>query len=224
MAKLHFKYGAMNCGKSTRLIQEAYNYEEGSDTVLVSKPAVDTKGKDKVVSRLGIERDVDVLIGPDDSVIELFEPVFAVKAIHCVMVDEAQFLQKKQVEELYWEVSQDRDIPVITYGLRADFLAHPFPASELLMTLADGFEELPTVCGHPRCAKKARFNARLVNGQYVFEGEQVAIDGQGEVSYTSLCKKCYRREYLAATTGATLLNSAQGEVALERYALKEPEA
>lgn len=197
MAKLHFRYSAMNSGKSIALLATAHNYESRDREVLIAKPGVDTKGDNRIVSRLGIDRPADYLIEPQASVIELMGPAIVRQNIACVLVDEAQFLQPNQVDELYWGVSQDLNTPVIAYGLRADFLAKPFPASERLMTLADELAEMHTLCC--KCNdKRARFNTRMVDGSYVFEGDQIAIDGDG-VTYESLCKTCYRLEYLAAT-------------------------
>lgn len=196
MSELHFRYSAMNSGKTTALLQVAHNYEFRDRKVIIAKPGIDTKGDNKILSRLGIERPVDFLIEPGMDVVELMGGVICENHIACVLVDEAQFLQPLQVDELYWGISQDLDTPVIAYGLRADFQAKPFPASERLMTLADELVEMHTLC---RCGeKRGRFNTRMIDGEYVFSGDQIAIDGDG-VSYDSLCKECYRREYLAAT-------------------------
>jgi len=208
MAKMHLRYGAMNSGKSSRIINEAYNYESQGFNVVISKPAIDTKAGDKISARNGNERKVDLLIGPQDVIVESLAPFIAKNTLKCVFVDEAQFLQPRQVDEFYWEVSEDMGIPVIAYGLRADFLSIPFPASERLMALADEIEEIPTLC---RCGHKARLNTRLVDGEFVFEGSQVAIDGEG-VQYESLCKTCYRREKLAylATKGSLASQYSSG--------------
>lgn len=194
MAKLHFRYSAMEAGKSTQVLQIAHSYNSQGIEVVVAKPGVDTKGEDKIVSRLGVERPVDLLINPGAKIAEILVPQLVDRQIGCVLIDEAQFLETQQVNDLYWLVSGDHDTPVIAYGLRADFLSQPFPGSERLLALADELEEIHALC---RCGKKARFNTRLVDGSFVFEGEQVAIDGEG-VAYKSLCKGCYRQEFLAA--------------------------
>ena len=183
MAKLYFRYGAMNCGKTTHLLQVAHNYEERGMRVLLIKPAIDTKGEDKVVSRLGVTRQVDIQLPNDSTVMELMQP----EKPNAILVDEAQFLSQNQVDELYY-MTKIYDIPIICYGLRCDFQMQGFPGSTRLLQLADDIEEMKTICS---CGKKAKFNARVINGKYVFEGEQVAIDEVDDVYYESLCGKCY---------------------------------
>lgn len=193
MAKLHFKYGAMNSGKSDTLIKTAYNYEErGLGTVTV-KPAIDTKGEDWVVARGGAKRKVDVLIesGHDlRAAITAFIGRCPDKSFHVVLVDESQFLDHDQIDQLFLVAKEDH-ISVICYGLRTDFLSHQFPGSTRLFELADNFEKLPTMC---RCGSQAEFNCRTVDGLFVFAGEQVAIDGAGKVAYESLCGTCFLEE------------------------------
>lgn len=185
MSKLYFRYGAMNCGKTTALLQVAHNYEEQGMTVLLIKPSIDTKGDDTVVSRLGISRKVDVLLQPNDTIIpHLPDRDIQVNAI---IVDEAQFLTPAQVDELYF-ISKTLNIPVLTYGLRCDFQMKGFPGSIRLLEIADDLEELKTICS---CGKKATQNLRLVNGRPVFTGEQVSIDNQDDVKYCSVCGDCY---------------------------------
>ncbi len=185
MAKLYFRYGAMNCGKSTMILQTAYNYEERDQKVIIIKSSIDTKGGTNIVSRIGLERQVDELVGPSESVIKKTKKYF--KKISCILVDEAQFLTGDQVFELFI-ITKEYDIPVICYGLKADFKTNLFTGSKRLLEVADEFTELPTIC---RCGKKARFNARKINGRFVFDGDQVAIDEENNVSYESLCGKCY---------------------------------
>ena len=189
MAKLYFRYGAMNSGKSTALIQVAHNYEERGMSVLLIKPAVDTKGADTVVSRIGSSRTVDLLATPD---VDLFEAVAAANAekpISCVLADEAQFFTPAQVDQLFL-VAVVQGIPVICYGIRSDFQMKGFPGSTRLLEIAHSIEELKTIC---TCGKKALINARMVNGEFVFEGAQVAIDGEASVEYRSVCPQCYFR-------------------------------
>lgn len=185
MAKLYFKYGAMNSGKSTMLIQTAYNYEQKGMKVLVIKPACDKKGQDKIVSRIGLERRIDYFIKDGDSI---YDTVYKNhKDISCLIVDEVQFLEEKQIDELLL-IAHKLDIAVICYGLRTDFTVTGFRASPRLLLIADKIEEIKTMCN---CGCKATINLRKVNGNYVFEGEQVAIDGFGEVTYESVCPTCY---------------------------------
>ena len=205
MAKLYFRYGAMNSGKSTALLQAAYNYEERGQHVLLAKPVVDTKDADRISSRLGMSRPVDFLIRPDDDVRVLFgEHRARVRRdsgalipdssgdVACLLIDEAQFLTPEQVDDLLRIVVQD-GVPVLAYGIRTDFQTQAFPGSRRLLELAHTLEELKTIC---RCGRKALFNARLVGGRFVFDGDQVAIDEltTQRVTYESMCAECYLRE------------------------------
>lgn len=207
MAKLYFRYGAMNSGKSTGLLQAAFNYEERDQRVLLAKPAVDTKGEDLIVSRLGVARSVDFLIPPAAGLRSLYhryatadpagtlleglendgaEAPTAVKPVACLLVDEAQFLTPEQVDDLLRIAVLD-DVPVLAYGIRTDFRTKAFPGSARLMDLAQALEELKTIC---RCGRKAVFNTRRQGEHVIFDGDQVAIDG-ADVWYESLCASCY---------------------------------
>ena len=191
MAKLYFKYGAMNSGKSTILLQSAHNYEERGMRTVLLKPLIDTKGADSVVSRLGVSRKVHYLVSAGESIRNIIEKDIADNGrLHCIFVDESQFLTVPQVDQLFW-IAVEMDIPVICYGLRTDFLTNGFPASSRLLEMAHSIEEMKTIC---RCGKKAMFNARKINGKFVFEGEQVAIDNENNVEYESLCPVCYLKE------------------------------
>ena len=195
MAKLYFRYGAMNSGKSTALLQAAYNYEERGQRVLLAKPAVDTKAQGSIQSRLGVERAVDVLIGPADRLADLFavhrDPARddAGRDVACLLVDEAQFLSADQVDDLLRIAVLD-GVPVLAYGIRTDFQTRAFPGSARLLEIAHSLEELKTIC---RCGRKAIFNGRRVGDAFVFSGDQVAIDGAA-VAYESLCASCYLAE------------------------------
>ncbi|MFT3797057.1 thymidine kinase [Microbacterium sp.] len=193
MAKLYFRYGAMNSGKSTALLQAAFNYEERGQRVLLAKPAVDTKGADRISSRLGVERTVDFLITPDADVRALVAEHVAREPGHvaCLLIDESQFLTPHQVDDLL-RIVVDDGIPVLAYGIRTDFQTRAFPGSARLLELAHSLEELKTIC---RCGSKALFNARLVGGRFVFDGDQVAIDelSHERVTYESMCADCYLR-------------------------------
>lgn len=187
MAKLHFKYGAMNSGKSDTLIKTAYNYTERGLTVVTVKPAIDTKGDDKIVARAGYERTADIVAHPT---LDIEESVTKRTDVAVILVDEAQFLTEQQISQLF-RLAKNHDISVICYGLRADFQTKMFPGSKRLFEVADNVEKLPTMCF---CGSQAEFNTRKVNGSYVFEGDQVAIDGESAVEYDSLCGGCYQRE------------------------------
>ncbi len=198
MAKLYFRYGAMNSGKSTGLLQAAFNYEERGQRVLLAKPGADTKGDTGIVSRLGMTRTVDFLIPAGGSARSIFAAHAAgddpdallqhveTPPVACLLVDEAQFLEPAQVDDLFRIAVLD-NVPVLAYGIRTDFLTRAFPGSLRLLEIAHTLEELKTIC---RCGRKAIFNTRRVGEAVVFDGEQVAIDGQ-DVWYESLCGSCY---------------------------------
>ncbi|WP_431220312.1 thymidine kinase [Leifsonia xyli] len=195
MAKLYFRYGAMNSGKSTAMLQAAYNYEERGHRVLLAKPSIDTKGDLGILSRLGVTRQVDFLITPETDAYGAFQrhrertiKRFATD-VSALLVDEAQFLTEAQVDDLLRIALLD-SIPVLAYGIRTDFQTVAFPGSRRLLEVAHSLEELKTIC---RCGRKAIFNARKIDGVFVFDGDQVAIDG-ASVSYESLCGNCYLQE------------------------------
>jgi len=203
VAKLYFRYGAMNSGKSTSLLQAAYNYEERGQRVLLAKPEIDTKGASQIESRLGVTREVDFLIGAGQDARALFarerrrvqsegddellpdDPA----DVACLLIDEAQFLSAEQIDDLFRIAVLD-GIPVMAYGIRNDFRTHAFPGSARLLAVAHTLEELKTIC---RCGRKAVFNGRMADGRFVFDGDQVAIDGVA-VTYESLCGNCYLEE------------------------------
>lgn len=201
MAKLYFRYGAMNSGKSTGLLQTAFNYEERGQRVLLAKPGIDTKGESSIVSRLGMNRNVDFLIPPGANARELFARHAAgddpdallqhvdAPPVACLLVDEAQFLTASQVDDLFRIAVLD-DVPVLAYGIRSDFRTNAFPGSRRLLEIAHSLEELKTIC---RCGRKAVFNTRRVGEKIIFDGDQVAIDGD-DVWYESLCGSCYLQE------------------------------
>lgn len=153
MAKLYFRYGAMNSGKSTALLQVAYNYEERGQHVLLAKPAIDTKGAGQIESRLGVTRPVDFLVGPDDDVRSLFavhrermqrsteEELLPTGPIDvaCLLIDEAQFLTPTQIDDLF-RIAVEDGIPVMAYGIRNDFRTHAFPGSARLLAIAHSLE------------------------------------------------------------------------------------
>lgn len=195
MAKLYFRYGAMNSGKSTAMLQAAYNYEERGHRVLLTKPSIDTKGDLGILSRLGVTREVDFLVTPDTDAYGAFQRhrERTIKRfdtdVSALLVDEAQFLTEAQVDDLLRIALLD-DVPVLAYGIRTDFQTVAFPGSRRLLEVAHSLEELKTIC---RCGRKAIFNARKIDDVFVFDGDQVAIDG-ASVSYESLCGNCYLQE------------------------------
>ena len=195
MSKLYFRYGAMNSGKSTALLQAAYNYEERGQEVLLAKPQIDTKGDAAIISRLGVTRPADFTVAPDEDILAAFvrhrARVLAAtgKPVSCLLVDEAQFLTESQVDDLLRIAILERT-PVLAYGIRTDFQTVAFPGSRRLLEVAHSLEELKTIC---RCGRKAVFNARKIGDRFIFDGDQVAIDGV-DVTYESLCGQCYLEE------------------------------
>jgi thymidine kinase len=198
MAKLYFRYGAMNSGKSTALLQAAFNYEERGHDVLIAKPALDTKGDDQIVSRLGLTRAVDFTVDQTADIYLLFQQHRSHllntrgRDVSALLIDEAQFFTEAQIDDLL-RIALLEDVPVLAYGIRTDFQTVAFPGSRRLLEVAHAIEELKTIC---RCGRKAIFNARVVDGEYVFDGAQVAIDegAQASVTYESLCGLCYLQE------------------------------
>ena len=185
----------MNSGKSTALLQAAFNYEERGHEVLLAKPAVDTKGNNNIESRLGVAREVDFIIEPDADAYDIFARHRAKTLaetntdVSCLLVDEAQFLTDAQVDDLL-RIALLEGVPVMAYGIRTDFQTMAFPGSRRLLEVAHSLEELKTIC---RCGRKAIFNGRRIGDRFIFDGDQVAIDGV-EVAYESLCGVCYLQE------------------------------
>ena len=177
MAKLHFKYASMNSGKSIDLMRTAYNYEENGYNILVMKSTLDTKADNHIASRVGMTRKVDYMLKQEDSVKEVLKN--KLNNISCIFVDEAQFLTRMQVEELF-EISKIIDIPVLCYGLRTNFKSESFAGGKRLLELADILEELTTLC---ECGSIARYVGRQVNNEFVLEGKEIVIDGTKDVIY-----------------------------------------
>lgn len=180
----------MNSGKTDTLIKAAYNYTENNLHPIVIKASIDTKGNNNIIARAGMTRKVEILA---DETTDLRKEVLRLhgdRHVDCVFIDEAQFLTEEQINQLFRLAKYD-DISVIAYGLRADFRTEMFPGAKRLFELADNIEKIPTMC---RCGSQAEFNCRMVNGLFVEEGDQVAIDGNQEVTYTSLCANCRKQE------------------------------
>ena len=188
MSKLYFRYGAMNCGKSSALMQVAYNYEQNNKKVIVIKSEIDTKGNNYLESRIGLKRKVDILLKENESIEKYYNKL---DEISCILVDEAQFLSEKQVDELYY-ITKYYNIPVICYGLKTDFQSKLFNGSKRLLELSDELDELITIC---RCGKRAKFNPRFINDKFTLKGDTNLIDGSvNNVKYIPLCGKCYLDE------------------------------
>jgi thymidine kinase len=192
MAKLYFYYSTMNAGKSTTLLQSSFNYRErGMETLLLTAAIDDRFGKGKISSRIGLSQSADLFTASDD----LFDHVsrqHTMKAINCVLVDEAQFLTKDQVWQLT-EVCDQLKIPVLCYGIRTDFQGQLFTGSQWLLAWADILEELKTIC---YCGTKANMVVRVdADGNAIQQGSQVEIGGNDR--YESLCRKHFKEAYAA---------------------------
>lgn len=187
MSKVYFYYSAMNAGKSTVLIQASYNYQERGMRTLVFVPAIDTRwGGGRVKSRIGIEAPALVL-QPNENVLNYVRAAHAAQPVSCVLVDEAQFLTRGQVEQLT-DIADELRIPVLCYGLRTDFQAQLFPGSAALLALADDLIELKTIC---HCGRKATMNLRIgPGGRAVKEGAQVEIGGNDR--YVAMCRRHFK--------------------------------
>ncbi len=186
MAKLYFYYSAMNAGKSTVLLQSSYNYQERGMRTLLFAPVVDQRaGIGRIASRIGLEADANPFSATDD----LYKNVATEhtdKPVSCVLIDEAQFLTRQQVEQLCL-VADELDIPVLCYGLRTDFRAQLFEGSTALLALADDLIELKTIC---HCGRKATMNLRVgPDGKGLRDGEQIEIGGNDR--YVAMCRAHY---------------------------------
>jgi thymidine kinase len=192
MAKLYFYYSSMNAGKSTNLLQSSYNYRERGMNTLVLAPLLDDRyGKGRVTSRIGLESEATTF-RTDTNLLEVVEETRAVKPLHCVLIDEAQFLTRDQVFQLS-EVTDDLNIPVLAYGLRTDFQGEPFEGSKYLLSWADNLKELKAICD---CGSKATMVLRLdENGDAVTQGSQVEIGGNDR--YVSMCRKHFKEAYFS---------------------------
>ena len=193
MAKLYFYYSAMNAGKSTVLLQSSYNYQERGMRTLVFVPDIDTRsGLGRVRSRIGLEAPAEVL-SPTDNLLNRVRHEHTIDPIACVLIDEAQFLTRAQVEQLS-DVADVLEIPVLCYGLRTDFQGQLFPGSGALLALADDLTELKTIC---HCGRKATMNLRLgADGRAVREGAQIEIGGNER--YVAMCRRHYKTALAAS--------------------------
>jgi thymidine kinase len=194
MAKLFFYYSSMNAGKSTALLQSSYNYRErGMQTLILAPDLDDRYGKGKVTSRIGLESHATTFRSADD----LYKLIIAKTEeapLHCVLIDEAQFLSKEQVFQL-GEVTDELNIPVLAYGLRTDFQGEPFPGSKYLLAWADNISELKAICF---CGGKATMVIRLdQDGNAITQGSQVEIGGNDR--YVSMCRKHFKENYYRET-------------------------
>ncbi|WGE47283.1 thymidine kinase [Actinobacillus equuli] len=189
MAKLYFYYSSMNAGKSTTLLQSSYNYQERGMNTLVYTAAIDDRyGIGKVSSRIGISQEAQ-LFQSDSDLFNEIQFAHQEKTLHCILIDEAQFLTKAQVYQLT-DVVDKLKIPVLCYGLRTDFQGELFEGSQYLLAWADELQELKTICD---CGKKAHFVIRMnENGEAVADGDQIQIGGNDK--YLSVCRYHYKQK------------------------------
>lgn len=184
MAQLYFYYSAMNAGKSTSLLQSAYNYKErGMESVIFTASIDNRYGKGKVTSRIGLSQDADIFSDSCD-LFAMMQEKLSQGPVHCVLIDECQFLTKEQVKQLS-KVVDELKVPVLCYGLRTDFMGEPFEGSLYLMSWADKLIELKTVC---HCGRKATMVVRTDSeGRALSSGSQVEIGGNER--YVSMCRQ-----------------------------------
>ena len=176
MAKISFRYGTMGSSKTANLLMIKYNFEERGKKAILLKPKLENRdGKTKIKSRIGLE-----------SKCEYVEDYLTnIRNCDCILIDEAQFLTTEQVDE-FVRIADNVDIPVIAFGLKTDFQGHLFEGSKRLIEVADELQEITTICW---CGKKARFNARIIDGQVIKTGDQLQLGGNE--SYTALCRLHY---------------------------------
>ena len=193
MAKLYFYYSSMNAGKSTALLQSSYIYRERDMHTLILTPAIDDRFTvGRVTSRIGIEAEAHAFQRNDD-LLTIVAAQNTEQTLHCVLVDEAQFLSKRQVYQL-GEVCDDLNIPVLAYGLRTDFRGEPFEGSRYLLAWADSLKEIKAIC---HCGSKATMVIRVgADGTALWSGSQVEIGGEDK--YISLCRRHFKASFEAS--------------------------
>lgn len=188
MAKISFRYGAMGSSKTANILMIKYNFEEKGKKAILLKPKLENRdGAKKIKSRIGLEAKCQYI-----------EDYLAnIKPCDCILIDEAQFLTTEQVDE-FVRIADMIDIPIIAFGLKTDFTGHLFEGSKRFIEVADELQEITTICW---CGKKARFNARVVDGKIIKTGEQLQLGGNE--SYVSLCRLHYNLEQLGDDNGQT---------------------
>jgi thymidine kinase len=188
MAKLYFRYGTVGSAKTLNLLAVAHNYRQQGKEVILITPAMDVRfGKGQIKSRAGLEMSADILVNEDTNLLEL-----AVENIQCILVDEAQFLSAVHIEQLR-QITLEKNVPVICYGLRSDFRTHLFEGSKRLMEIADSIEEVKATCHF--CNKKSVVNLKHVGGVATVEGPNIQL-GAEELFYPA-CFRCYQTQILS---------------------------
>ncbi len=192
MAKLYFYYSSMNAGKSTSLLQSSYNYNERGMSTMIMAPELDDRdGVGKVSSRIGLQAPA-ISFKPTDNLFSLVAARVETGPLHCVLVDEAQFLSREQVFQLS-DVTDKLGVPVLAYGLRTDFQGEPFEGSKYLLAWADTINELKAIC---ECGAKATMTVRLdEHGSAIQEGSQIEIGGNER--YVAMCRKHFKKYFFS---------------------------
>ena len=192
MAKLYFRYSAMDAGKTLDLLKVAYNYEDRGRHALILTSAIDKRaGKNKVKSRIGIKQDAYSLT-QNDNIFEFVKNYIKTKKVDCILIDEIHFFVKEQIWQLS-DIVDELNISVICYGLRSNYLGEAFETSALLLAIADTLEEVKTICF---CGRKASFNMMVKNGIAVKEGNAIVVDDDDlkkvDMKYISVCRKHWK--------------------------------
>ena len=201
MAKLYYRYGTVGSAKTLNLLAVAHTYRQQGKEILLLKPALDTRfGQENIRSRAGLEKSADLLLDRTTHLLDL-----ATDGVACILVDEVQFLQPFQIEELR-QITLQRDVPAICYGLRTDFRTRLFPGSQRLMELADSIEEIKMTCAF--CTKKAVFSLKHSSGKATIGGP--TVDLGAEEKYFPTCARCFQKQLHEAN------------VVFEQWAVEEP--
>ena len=187
-SKMEYNYGPMGCGKTRELLKVYYSKKEDGFEVIILKPSKDKKGDNFIVSRDNGKIRVDFLIGEEDNIYQIIAMYLTEHNLDVILVDEAQFLSATHIEQLS-DVVDIMGINVICYGLLTDFQTKMFEGSKRLIELSEVTHEIERQCS---CGHKKAFNARFINGEFVLEGDQVAIDGI-DAEYRSVCRRCYKK-------------------------------
>ena len=197
MAKLYFYYSSMNAGKSTSLLQSSYNYRQRGMNTLVLAPDFDDRyGVGRVTSRIGLEARATTFTR-DNNLFDIIAACCQEEPLHCVLIDEAQFLTRDQVFQL-GRVCDELSVPVLAYGLRTDFRGEPFDGSKYLLAWADNLNEIKAIC---HCGRKATMVLRLdEKGRAIQEGSQVEIGGNDR--YISMCRRHFNAQFYAEDSPA----------------------
>lgn len=192
MAKLYFRYSAMDAGKTLDLIKVAYNYNDrGQRTVIITSKIDKRAGENKVLSRVGLGQEA-ISTSLNDNIYEIIAAEQAKQPIACVLIDEINFFSVDQIQQISDAVDY-LNVPIICYGLRSDYCGRPFPSSAQLLAIADTIEELKTIC---HCGRKAVFNMLIRNGVAIKEGDQVVVDDDtlkaADSRFMSVCRRHWK--------------------------------